>query len=85
MIVVAVRSLAGVACVDVCELIQPVIETMAEDVCRVSHTHNSISAASRVVMQPMFSEQSQQARQALCSFIGKLFMDASYSSNTELV
>ena len=40
MIVVAVRSLAGVACVDVCELIQPVIEMMAEDVCRVSRTHN---------------------------------------------
>ena len=43
-IVVALRSLVAVLCVDVCQLIQPVIENMATDICRVSstqHTHTT--------------------------------------------
>ena len=34
-VVVALRSLAGVLCVDVCQLLQPAVENMVEDVCRV--------------------------------------------------
>ena len=34
-VVVAVRSLAAVLCVDVCAILQPAVEAMAGDVCQV--------------------------------------------------
>lgn len=85
-VVVALRSLAGVLCVDVCQLLQPAVENMVEDVCRVGHTYltsSPSSSSSCVLMQPSFTEQSQQTKQLFCSFIGKLFLDAGYSANRE--
>jgi hypothetical protein len=40
-VVVAVRSLAAMLCVDVCQLLQPAVDEMAEDVCRPSFTDQS--------------------------------------------
>ena len=44
-VVVAVRSLAAVLCVDVCQLLQPAVNEMAEDVCRVCHIHLPYSSS----------------------------------------
>ena len=42
-VVVSVRSLAGVLCVDVCATLQPAVDAMAEDICQVSMIHSSTS------------------------------------------
>ena len=114
-IVIAFRKLAGElvwACcvwrlsvcvdlmrVDVCHLLQPVVEEMAIDVCEVSIPHVpsspypsipppllllSLSPSPPSPPQPSSSEQSVQTKRLFCSFIGKLFLAASYSQNKEL-
>ena len=82
---------------DVCQLLQPVLEEMAAEFCEVwtAHplTHLCMSlyycfhviviVFSSFVQQLSPSEQSVQSRRSFCFFVGKLFLDASYSRNRE--
>ena len=76
--------------VDVCQLLQPVVEEIASDVCEVCHcplTHklsfHCIYFIAFSLQQPSYSERAKQTKQLFCRLIGKLFLDASYSQFKE--
>ena len=73
-VVVAVRSLAAVLCVDVCQLLQPAVNEMAEDVCRVCHIHLPYSSSQTLSLSlPFYSNsplsQTSQNRPNACSVV----------------
>ena len=84
---------------DVCQLLQPVLEEMADEFCEVWTAHSNslthlcmslyycshmiVIVFSSFVQQLSPSEQSVLSRRSFCFFVGKLFLDASYSRNRE--
>ena len=79
---------AGVLSVDVCQLLQPVVEEMASDLCEVScraavPSLTTCSAHTLPLQQPSSSEQSMRDKRLFCCFVGKLFLDSSYTRNRE--
>ena len=71
-VVVAVRSLAAMLCVDVCQLLQPAVDEMAEDVCRVSHIHLPYSSSQTLSLSLSSNSplsQTSQNRQNACSAV----------------